>query len=372
MTTIHQVFIVRSFRSTKDRDFQKALQIYDAHTHPQVKTDSREISYWLDNNQARKGGTFYVCGLYIGADLVGYAQFMYLATTRLIHFDYFIIDPDRRSAGAFYTFADQMRLFFETEGFEWDFASAEVAKLDVVNGVSQYAERLVRLFRQAGFSEVLADYDQPLLGIEHPDTAVEARLLVLPRVEMPSISKARYLELVSAIYHKHYGTWYSIYPETSAAYELMLETLLANASRRLRDKKELRLRGPDRDFVDQKSEADQPLRGALFYFGKIILSVLAAALFNYLLRRKTDYSVAWVAGISVSACLLLIVVISLTDKKRLEAFKLLISLISKLCHYGIPPCEQGRNPWRIGSSQHDATECVKSEFRDRFESGCRQ
>jgi hypothetical protein len=330
MTTIHQVYIVRSFRSTKDRDFQKALQIYDAHTHPQVKTDSREITYWLDNNQARKDGTFYVCGLYIGADLVGYAQFIHLPSTRLIHFDYFIIDPARRTAGAFYTFADQMRIFFETEGFEWDFASAEVAKLDVVNGVSLYAERLVRLFRQAGFSEILADYDQPLLGIEHPDTAVVARLLVLPRVEMTTISKARYLELVAAIYRKHYGAWYSIYPETSPEYDQMLETLLATAAKRLKDKKELRLRSPDREFVDQKGEDGQPLRGALFYFGKVVLSMVAAAAFHYLLRQKTDYSIAWIAGISISTCLLLIVVISLTDKKRLEAFKLLFALISRL------------------------------------------
>ena len=330
MTTIHQVYVIRSFPSTKDRDFLKALQLYDSQTHPQIKTDSREISYWLDHNHLRNDSSFYICGLYIGTNLVGYIQFVYLAATRLIHFDYFIIDPDYRTAGAFYTFADQMRVFFEKERFQWDFVSAEVAKLDAINGVSHYAEGLVRLFRQVGFSEVLTEYDQPLLGIEFPDTAVGARLLLLPRVEMTTISKSRYVEIISAIYHKHYGVWYSIYPETSTNYDRMLDTLLASATKRLKDKKELQLRGPEKDFVDQKSDAAQPLRGALFYCAKIVLSVVAAAVFHHLLRTKTDYSFAWIAGISISTAFLLVVVVSLTDKKRLEAFKLLVGLISRL------------------------------------------
>jgi hypothetical protein len=330
MTTVQQVYILRSFRTTKDRDFVKALQIYDSHTHPRVKTDSREIAHWLDNNNDRTEGRFYVCGLYLGIELVGYAQFIYLAANRLIHFDYFIIEPNQRTAGAFYTFADQMRIFFDRERFEWDFVTAEVAELDTTRGVSHYAEKLVRLFRQVGFSEVLVDYDQPFLGIDHQDTALPARFLVLPHVPMSTISTARYLELIIAVYRKHYGTWYSIYPETTAQYNVMLEELLVKARARLRDQKELRLRGPEKDFIDQNADKTPPFRGALFYLGKIVLSVIATAVFHHLLREKTNYSLVWIAGISLSTLVLLIIVISLTDKKRLEAFKLLVGLISKL------------------------------------------
>lgn len=330
MATIQQVFILKSFRSSKDRDFAKALQIYDGHTHPQVKTDSREIVYWLENNSSRPEGEFYVCGLFVAAELVGYAQFIYLSASRLIHFDYFIIDPARRTAGAFHTFADQMRIFFEREKFEWDFVTAEVAELDATNGSSLYAEKLVRLFRQVGFAEVLVTYEQPLLGIEHPDTALSARFLLLPRVAMTTISSARYLELVASIYQKHYGVWYSIYPETSAEYNCMLSDLLTKARARLKDVKDLKLRGPEKEFIDQDAAESPPLRGALFYLAKIGLSIVATAGFHYLLCHKTNYSVVWIAGISLTTLLLLIVVISLTDKKRLEAFKMLMSLIGKL------------------------------------------
>lgn len=329
MTTVHQVYTIRSFRSSKDRDFPRALRIYDAQTHPQVKTDSREIAHWLDNNSSRKEGRFYVCGLYTGTELVGYIEFIYLPKERLIHFDYFIIDPARRTAGAFYTFSDQMRAFFEEEKLEWDFVTAEVAEIDPVNGVSRHAQRLIRVFRQVGFSEALADYEQPLLGVEHPDTVITAKLVVLPRVEMDSLSKTRFLELVSAIYRKHYGEWYAMYPDTAALYQKSLDALLAAAEHRLKDMKDVQLRGPDRDFSDAEPDPKPPLRGALLYLAKIVMSGVAAAVFHQLLRMKTDYSLAWIAGVSVSAFVLLAVVISLTDKKRLEAFKLLVSLVSK-------------------------------------------
>lgn len=151
MTTVHQVFSIRSFKSAKDRDFIKALRIYDANTHPQSKTDSREIALWLHKGAQRSDGKFYVCGLYISGTLVGYVEFIYLKKERLIHFDYFIIDPERRSAGAFHIFAEQMREFFLEENLEWDFITAEISHLDPVDGVSKPAQRLIRLFRQVGF-----------------------------------------------------------------------------------------------------------------------------------------------------------------------------------------------------------------------------
>jgi hypothetical protein len=329
MTTVHQIYTIRSFRSSKDRDFTKALRIYDAETHPQVKTDSREIAHWLDNSQSRTEGKFYVCGLYTGTELVGYIEFIHLPKERLIHFDYFIINAARRTAGAFYTFSEQMRTFFEEEKLEWDFVTAEIAELEIINGVSRHAQKMIRLFRLVGFSEVLAEYEQPLLGVEHPDTAIAAKLLILPRVEMESMSKVRFLELVSAIYRKHYGEWYAIYPDTAADYQKMLDKLLKAAEERLKDKKEIPLRGPERDFTDSDPEATPPLRDALFYVFKIFLSAIAVAVFNHLLRHTTDYSFPWIAGVSVSAFVLLAVVVSLTDKKRLEAFKLLVSLVSK-------------------------------------------
>src|SRR2546423_7373662 len=101
---------------------------------------------------------------------------------------------------------------------------------------------------------------------------------------MTSISSARYLELVAAIYERHYGVWYSIYPETSAEYNKMLGGLLTKARTRLRDVKELKLRGPEKEFIDQEADELPPLRGALFYLGKIALSIVATAVDNYLVR----------------------------------------------------------------------------------------
>ena len=329
MTTVHQVFTIRSFRSAKDRDFLKAIQIYDANTHPQIKTDSNEIAHWIQHGAKRTDGKFYVCGLYVSGILIGYVEFIYLRKERLIHFDYFIIDEERRTFGAFYTFADEMRSFFQEENIEWDFITAEVAHLDVVNGVSKYAQRLIRLFHQIGFCEVLAEYWQPLLGVEHQDTSVKATLLILPRVEMQTISRARLLELVSAIYRKHYVEWYSVYKDTEKQYRDQTEQLFADLEKHLANKHEIQLRGLERSFTDGALPKSPPLREALFYMAKIAISAVAAAAFPFFLRHYQEFPTAWIIVIPVSIFVLLVVTVSLTDKKRFEAFKLLVSLVSK-------------------------------------------
>ena len=260
---------------------------------------------------------------------MGFAEFIYLQKERAIHFDYFIIEPSRRTAGTFYTFAEQMREFFDEEKLEWDFITAEIAHLDAINGISRHAQGLTRLFRQIGFHEVLADYEQPLLGVENADTALKATLLLLPRVEMETISRSRFLELISGIYRKHYAEWYSIYSKTSVNYRVKIEEQFARLESSLADKKEIRLRSPDREFADSNVANNPPLRGALFYILKILASAIATAVFNILLRHKTDSSTGWVFGITACIFVLLVVTVSLTDKKRFEAFKLLISLVSK-------------------------------------------
>jgi len=328
MTTVHQVFTVRSFRTSKDRDFVKALQIYDAHTHPQVKTDAREIAYWVDRG-THPDGKFYVCGLFISGVLIGFTQFIYLSKERLINFDYFIIEPEKRSAGAFYTFAEEMRSFFAEEALQWDFITAEVAEIDRVNGISRHAQRLTRLFRQLGFCEALVDYRQPLLGLDQADTSIRSVLLILPRVEMESISRQRFLEIINAIYRKHYVQWYSIYPETDAAYRSRITTLSKEIESSVADQDEIKLRGPEREFADPISLKGPPFRGALLYIAKICVSAFAAAAFHVLLRHYPEFGMAWLIGIPASIFVLLVITVSLTDKKQLEAFKMLVSLVSK-------------------------------------------
>jgi hypothetical protein len=329
MTTVHQVFTVRSFRSAKDRDFVKALQLYDAQTHPLVKTDSREIAHWLQHGWPRNDSKFYVCGLFVSGVLVGFVEFIHLREERFIHFDYFIIDPMRRTAGAFHTFAEQMKLFFLEEHLEWDFITAEIAQLDPVNGVSRHAQRLIRLFRQVGFYEILAEYRQPHLGVQQTDTPAKATLLLLPRVEMETISRSRFLELVSAIYRKHYVEWYTLYAETAEVYRNTVEQLFAEVATAVSDRDEIQLRGPDREFADGDPQPGPPVISSAVYVAKVLASALAAGAFHFLLKHQTQFTETWIIGVAVSVFILLVVTVSLTDKKRFEAFKLIASLVGK-------------------------------------------
>lgn len=329
MTTVQQIYSIRSFRTTRDTDFPKALRIYAAETHPQIKTDSREIAEWLDGKHRRDDEKFYVCGMYISAELVGFTEFIYFPKERLIQIDYFVIAQDRRTMGSFYALAEQLKGFFAAEKMDWDFITGEVAELDPIQGVSKYAQRLVRLFRHAGFSELQAEYFQPQLGAEHRDTGLRARLMILTRVPMQSISRDRYLEILRAIYFKHYGVWYSIYADTISRYQAMLEKLVTEAGDRLKNHEQIKLSNPERDFAEGEAQPMPSLRDAVFFAVKLVLGIVATVFVNVMLKHRTEWSFWAIGGATLGVFALLLVLISLTDKKRLEAFKLLTSLSGK-------------------------------------------
>jgi hypothetical protein len=329
MTTVLQVYSIRSFKSSKDRNFSKAIKIYHDNIDLRIKTESREISYWLDRGSRETNDKFYVCGLYIGKTLVGYVEFIYINAEELIHIDYFIIDPKYRTAGAFYIFTDQLKAFFDEERLEWSLITAEVAELDSKNEKLHHSKSLIRVFRRIGFLEVSTEYLQPSLGLGHTDTIISSHLLLFPRVEMDAISKERYLEIISAIYKKHYIVWYSMYPDTIAAYEKHVDELLNAAKRRLRNKKEIALLGAERDFTIAPPLPALNMRDAILYIIKVVVGMLATVCIHYLLSKKTEISTYGIIGIVLAVFALILVLISLTDKKRFEAFKLLVSLCGK-------------------------------------------
>ena len=179
-----------------------------------------------------------------------------------------------------------------------------------------------------GSTSALVEYYQPLLGIEQVDTTIKATLLIMPRVEMESISRSRFLDLIAAIYRKHYVEWYSIYPDTASQYRQRVDEMLAALEKRLPGRSEIQLRRPDRDFTDDLISKEPPLRDALSYLAKLVASGFAAAGFQILLHHYMAFPISLMIGIPASVFILLAVTVSLTDRKRFEAFKLLVSLVT--------------------------------------------
>ncbi len=213
---------VKNFTSKKDKDFVRALSIYSKYIIPNIKTNTNEISDWLDDYNKKfekeNGDKFYVIGFYVEDNLAGYAQFVYIKENRLIIFDYLVIDPIYREYNAFFIFVRLLKEHIDKEKLIFDYAIAEVGCIGKDNKFSEESQLLVKLFRMERGGVIEAPYYQPKLGIENESTQIPAILMLFSFERIPEIGKETYLSIIDTIYFKHYCRWYGRYTDTIEKY----------------------------------------------------------------------------------------------------------------------------------------------------------
>ena len=74
---------LKRFQSSRDPEFAAALMVYVRNTQPQIRTETNEITYWLDHFAARFGNDFYVFGFYLDEEVVGFAEAAYFREEQL-------------------------------------------------------------------------------------------------------------------------------------------------------------------------------------------------------------------------------------------------------------------------------------------------
>src|SRR5207248_1764942 len=106
-------YSLRRFNGPTDPDFLAALSIYVNNVPADARSNSNEITYWLERSFAEFGDDFIVCGFYVDRQVAGYAQLSVLRTSRLLFFDYFVLHPDFRHLGEYLQFATLIREMVE-------------------------------------------------------------------------------------------------------------------------------------------------------------------------------------------------------------------------------------------------------------------
>lgn len=197
----------RIFRSEKDKDLVKALSIYSKNIEPILRTDTREILYWLDNYNKSFKDKFYLVGFYLNNILVGFAQFVYFLEEKIIFVDYIVIDKDYRKNNTFYEFVEKIKDLINEEGLNYNYIIAEVGYFHKLEPTLN-TKSLIRLLKLTGFGVVKADYYQPMLGKNFYESEVKSILMLYDPNEIESIKVETYISFVNTIYFNHYKRWY--------------------------------------------------------------------------------------------------------------------------------------------------------------------
>jgi hypothetical protein len=243
MTSIRSSYRLKRFLNSRDPDFAAALLIYVRNTPANIRTDTNEITYWLDEFSARFGDDFYVFGFYLGRELVGFAEAAYLREERLIALDYLTIDEAYRRNNVFYEFVDHLKRYLENEHPEYRYAVAEITYGPNEQYPSPESRLRTRLFKLQGFKVIRAPYYQPRMMLNDAESEMKADLIIYSTAQLERLQTDTYLSIVHTIYYKYYLRWDSIIPDTTDAYKRHLDDLYSRIKAGVRRKQMIPVNG---------------------------------------------------------------------------------------------------------------------------------
>lgn len=243
MTSSRSSYRLKRYLSSRDPDFAAALMIYVRNTPANIRTDTNEITHWLDKFTDKFGDVFHVFGFYRDRQLVGYAEGAYFREERLIALDYITIDSAHRRNNIFFEFVDQLKQYFEQTYPEYRYGVAEVTYGAGQQYPSQESRLMIRLLKLQGFHVIHAPYFQPRLMLDDAESEMRADLLIFSTTQMDSIKVDTYLSIVHTLYYKYYLPWKSVVPATTEAYEAHLDELYSKILSGLKRKKSIPVNG---------------------------------------------------------------------------------------------------------------------------------
>jgi hypothetical protein len=330
---------LKHFQSSRDPDFAAALLVYVRNTSAAIRTDTNEISYWLEHFTSTFGDPFYVFGFYRDKELVGFAQGAYFVDEHLVVLDYLVIDEAQRRNNVFFEFVDQLKRFLETAHPEYRYAVVEVCYGPGQEFPSPESCLLTRLLKIQGFRVIRAPYFQPRLMLDHPESEMQADLLVYSTTELDKIRTETYLALVRVIYYKYYLPWQTITKDPPDAYKTHLESLYSKIESQIGKKETVPVNGHKKVLKAMGSKPPLTLHKitvfALQFLGVVVL-LTAAMLVLRSIFHLSNNSLATIYGLAVASS---IAVAGIISENARTIFSELISLAKHALRKGSSPLQ---------------------------------
>ncbi len=223
--SVESNFCIKRFSSSKDKDFVKALMLYNDTVPVDTKTSSNEIIYFADHCSMQPKRIMYFFGLYCNNHLVGFVESGYLLTTKTIIIDYIVLKEGYRLNSVFYPLFSLIQRYFSENMIDYDYIATEVSTKcpeQSVDTESFFSKKMLQMedFRIA---EIL--YRQPRLGLDNLESNFDFQLMIKSKQSIPMLKKETYLSIVHDIYFEHYYPWYEVADKArSADYRKHLES----------------------------------------------------------------------------------------------------------------------------------------------------
>ncbi len=213
-TIVGANFYIRRFTSSKDKDFTKALMIYNDIIPVDTKTSSNDIMFFVDRCTLQPKRIMYFFGLYWDEHLVGFVSAGYLITTKTIIIDYIVLKEEYRLNSVFYPFFSLIQRYFSENMIDYDYIATEVSTKCPEQSVDIESFFSKKMLQMEDFRIANVLYRQPRLGLDNLESNFDFQLMIKSKQSIPFMKKESYLSIVHDIYFEHYFSWYDAIDNT--------------------------------------------------------------------------------------------------------------------------------------------------------------
>lgn len=209
-------FGLKRFESSKDKDFNKALMIYNDAIPVDTKTRTNEIIYFADHCKIQPNREMFFFGLYVNSIVVGFIEAGYLKNTKTIIIDYIVLKDEYHLNSVFYPLFSLLQRYFSEQLIDYNYIVTEVStktKEESVDSESFFSRKMLQI---EDFRLVKALYFQPKLGIRNEESNFAFQLMIKSSQPLTILKKSTYLDIVQDIFLEHYQAWYQVVDSENA------------------------------------------------------------------------------------------------------------------------------------------------------------
>jgi hypothetical protein len=206
---IENKFSVKRIKKSTDSDYISALKIYNETTPIDIRTNSNEITYWIDQpNNLSASFEMMVFVLCLDEIPIGFAMMGYIRRTKIITLDYLSVYEKYRINAVLFPYLSLLQNYLNNNGYDVAYIVNEVSNKNKGISVNKESKMFKKLFCLEGFGRVDAIYYTPPLGLNNYESIFDAHLYIKSNDNITIISKMTFLSIVESIYKDWFTAWY--------------------------------------------------------------------------------------------------------------------------------------------------------------------
>ena len=201
-------FAIKRIIKASSEEYISALKIYNETTPPDIKTNTNELTYWLEQNRVDLPFEVMLFSLYLNNKVIGLAMLTYIKKQKTIIFEYLALQPSFRLNAVFFTYISLLQNYINDCNIDVAYYITEISNRNQGENIDKESRLFKRLFCLENYGKVNVLYYSLPLGLYNHESYFEALLYIKTNDNILQISKETYLALVKAIYFDYYLMWY--------------------------------------------------------------------------------------------------------------------------------------------------------------------